>query len=331
MAIHIQRRKFIGTVGSAIAWPIAAGAQQPAAMPVIGYLNAFSAQGAAKRLAAFLKGLGESGYVEGRNVAIEYRWAESQFDRLPAMMADLVHRQVAVIAATTTSAALAAKAAATTIPIVFETGTDPVQLGLVASLNRPGGNVTGITNLSVEIGPKRLELLHELVPAARLIGLLVNQADTVLAQAHLRAIQSAANTLGLELQVLNASSEYDFDAAFANLIRLRADGLVISPDSAFTRGMEQLVTLTIRHSVPAVYLYREFAAAGGLMSYGPDMTETYRTVGVYTGRILKGEKPEDMPVQQVTKVKLYINLKTAKALGITVPLPLSGRADELFE
>jgi putative tryptophan/tyrosine transport system substrate-binding protein len=328
----MRRRKFISLLGgAAAAWSLGARAQQPPAMPVIGFLNAFSVQGAAKRLAAFLKGLAENGYVEGRNVAIEYRWAESQFDRLPAMMADLVHRQVAVIAATTTPAALAAKAATTTIPIVFETGTDPVQLGLVDSLSRPGGNVTGITNLSVEIGPKRLELLHELVPAARVIGLLVNQADTALAQAQLRAIQSAANTLGLELQVLNASTEREFDAAFANLIRLRAGGLVISPDFAFTRGMEQLATLTIRHSVPAVYLYREFAAAGGLMSYGPDMTETYRMAGIYTGRILKGEKPADLPVQQVTKVGLYINLKTAKALGITVPLPLSGRADELFE
>jgi putative ABC transport system substrate-binding protein len=328
----MRRRKFISLLGGAAAtWSLGARAQQPPAMPVIGFLNAFSVQGAAKRLAAFLKGLAENGYVEGRNVAIEYRWAESQFDRLPAMMADLVHRQVAVIAATTTPAALAAKAATTTIPIVFETGTDPVQLGLVDSLSRPGGNVTGITNLSVEIGPKRLELLHELVPAARVIGLLVNQADTALAQAQLRAIQSAANTLGLELQVLNASTEREFDAAFANLIRLRAGGLVISPDFAFTRGMEQLATLTIRHSVPAVYLYREFAAAGGLMSYGPDMTETYRMAGIYTGRILKGEKPADLPVQQVTKVGLYINLKTAKALGITVPLPLSGRADELFE
>jgi putative tryptophan/tyrosine transport system substrate-binding protein len=328
----MRRRKFISLLGgAAAAWSLGARAQQPPAMPVIGFLNAFSVQGAAKRLAAFLKGLAENGYVEGRNVAIEYRWAESQFDRLPAMMADLVHRQVAVIAATTTPAALAAKAATTTIPIVFETGTDPVQLGLVDSLSRPGGNVTGITNLSVEIGPKRLELLHELVPAARVIGLLVNQADTALAQAQLRAIQSAANTLGLELQVLNASTEREFDVAFANLIRLRAGGLVISPDFAFTRGMEQLATLTIRHSVPAVYLYREFAAAGGLMSYGPDMTETYRMAGIYTGRILKGEKPADLPVQQVTKVGLYINLKTAKALGITVPLPLSGRADELFE
>jgi putative ABC transport system substrate-binding protein len=282
-------------------------------------------------LAAFLKGLGENGYVESRNVSIEYRLAESQFDRLPAMMADLVHRQVTVIAATTTPAALAAKAATTTIPIIFETGTDPVRLGLVARLNRPGGNVTGITNLSVEIGPKRLELLHELVPTARVIGLLVNQADTALAQAQLRAIQSAANTLGLELQVVNASSEHDFDAAFANLIRSRAGGLVISADSVFTRSMEQLATLTVRHSVPAVYLYREFAAAGGLASYGTEITETYRMAGIYTGRILKGEKPAELPVLQPTKFELVINLKTAKALGITVPLPLSGRADELIE
>src|SRR5262249_53503404 len=203
--------------------------------------------------------------------------------------------------------------------------------GLVTSLNRPGGNVTGITNLTVEIGPKRLELLHELVPAARVIGLLLNQADTALAQAQLRAIQSAANTLGVELQVLNASSEHDFDAAFANLIRSRAGGLVISADQVFTRGMQQLAALTVRHSVPAIYLYREFAAAGGLMSYGPDTIESYRMAGFYTGRILKGAKPADLPVLQGTKFDLYINLKTAKALGITVPLPLSGRADEVFE
>jgi putative ABC transport system substrate-binding protein len=332
MATYIRRREFIVTLGSVASWPLAAHAQQPA-MPVIGYLNAFSAQAQdqAKRLAAFLKGLGEKGYVESRNVSIEYRWAESQFDRLPAMMADLAHRQVTVIAATTTPAALAAKAATTTIPIIFETGTDPVRLGLVARLNRPGGNVTGITNLSVEIGPKRLELLHELVPTARVIGLLVNQADTALAQAQLRAIQSAANTLGLELQVVNASGEHDFDAAFANLIRLRAGGLVISADSVFTRSMEQLATLTVRHSVPAIYLYREFAAAGGLASYGTEITETYRMAGIYAGRILKGEKPAELPVLQPTKFELVINLKTAKALGITVPLPLSGRADELIE
>ena len=331
MTVTIGRRELLSALGgAAAAWPLAARAQQPGT-PVIGFLNSASAQGAAKQLAAFLKGLGENGYVEGRNVAIEYRWAESQFDRLPAMMADLVHRQVAVIAATTTPAALAAKTVTTTIPIVFETGTDPVQLGLVTSLNRPGGNITGVTQLIVEVAPKRLELLHELVPTARVIGLLVNQAAPALAQAQLRAIQSAADTLGLELQVLNASSEHDFDAAFASLIRLRAGGLVIGAHSVFTRSMEQLANLTVRHSVPAVYLYREFAAAGGLASYGPDITESYRMAGIYTGRILKGEKPADLPVQQVTKIELYINLKTAKALGITVPLPLSGRADELFE
>jgi len=327
----MKRREFITLVGGAAAtWPLAVRAQQPA-MPVIGFLNAGFAQGAAKQLAAFLKGLGENGYVEGRNVSIEYRWAESQFDRLPAMMVDLVHRQVAVIAATTTPAALAAKTVTTTVPIVFETGTDPVQLGLVASMNRPGGNITGVSQLIVEVAPKRLELLHELIPTARVIGLLVNPTASALAQAQLRAIQSAADTLGLELQVLNVSSEQDFDAAFASLIRLRAGGLVISADSVFLRSMEQLATLTVRHSVPAVYQYREFAAAGGLMSYGPDITESYRMAGIYTGRILKGEKPTDLPVQQVTKVELYINLKTAKALGITVPLPLSGRADEVFE
>ena len=327
----MKRREFITLLGgAAAAWPLVARAQQPA-MPMIGFLNSASAQGAAKQLAAFLKGLGENGYVEGRNVAIEYRWAESQFDRLPAMMADLVHRQVAVIAATTTPAALAAKTVTTTIPIVFETGTDPVQLGLVTSLNRPGGNITGVSQLIVEVAPKRLELLHELVPTARVMGLLVNQAAPALAQAQLRAVQSAADTLGLELQVLNASSEHDFDAAFEKLIRLRAGGLVISADSVFLRGMEQLAVLTIRHAVPAIYQYREFAAAGGLMSYGPDITESYRMAGIYTGRILKGEKPADLPVQQVTKIELYINLKTAKALGITVPLPLSGRADEIFE
>jgi putative ABC transport system substrate-binding protein len=326
----MRRRDCITLLGGAAVWPLAARAQQPG-MPVIGFLNSASAQGAAKQLAAFLKGLGENGYVEGRNVAIEYRWAESQFDRLPAMMADLVHRQVAVIAATTTPAALAAKTVTTTIPIVFETGTDPVQLGLVTSLNRPGGNITGVTQLIVEVAPKRLELLHELVPTARVMGLLVNPAAPALAQAQLRAVQSAADTLGLELQVLNASSEHDFDAAFEKLIRLRAGGLVVSADSVFLRGMEQLAVLTIRHAVPAIYQYREFAAAGGLMSYGPDITESYRMAGIYTGRILKGEKPADLPVQQVTKIELYINLKTAKALGITVPLPLSGRADELFE
>jgi len=300
-------------------------------MPVVGFLNASSLDGYRPMVTAFRRGLQESGYVEGRNVAIEYRWADGQIDRLPAMMADLVHRQVAVIAATTTAAALAAKAASSTIPIVFTTAGDPVRLGLVASMNRPGGNITGVSLLIVEVAPKRLEVLHELVPTARVIGLLVNQANTALAQPQLRAIQSAADTLGLELQVLNASSEHDFDAAFANLIRLRAGGLVISADPVFVRGMEQLVALTIRHAVPAVSFNREFAAAGGLASYGGSITEAYRLAGINTGRILKGEKPADLPVQQATKVELYINLKTARALGLTVPLPLIGRADEVIE
>jgi putative tryptophan/tyrosine transport system substrate-binding protein len=325
----MKRREFITLLGGAAAWPLAARAQQ--AMPVVGFLNASSLDGYRPMVTAFRQGLQESGYVEGRNVAIEYRWADGQFDRLPAMMADLVHRQVAVIAATTTAAALAAKAATTTIPIVFTTAGDPVRLGLVASMNRPGGNITGVSQLIVEVAPKRLEVLHELVPTARVIGLLVNRADTALAQSQLRAIQSAADTLGLELQVLNASSEHDFDAAFANLIRLRAGGLVISADPAFVRGMEQLVALTIRHAVPAVSYSREFAAAGGLASYGGVITESYRLAGIYTGRVLKGEKPADLPVQQSTKVELIINLKTAKALGIEIPPTLLARADEVIE
>ena len=326
----MKRREFIRLIGgAAAAWPLAAGAQQP--LPVVGFLHASSLDGFRPAVTAFGQGLQESGYVEGRNVAIEYRWADGQFDRLPGMAADLIRRQVDVIAATTTAAALAAKAATTTIPIVFETGGDPIQLGLVASLNRPGGNVTGVTQLLQEVAPKRLELLHELVPTARVIGLLINQADTALAQAQLRAIQSAADTLGLELQVLNASSERDFGAVFAKLTELRAGGLVISADPFFTTRQEQLAALAVRHAVPAVSQNREFAAAGGLASYGGGITESYRLAGIYTGRILKGEKPADLPVQQVTKVELYINLKTAKALGIAVPLPLSGRADEVIE
>jgi putative tryptophan/tyrosine transport system substrate-binding protein len=246
-------------------------------------------------------------------------------------VADLVHREVAVIATTSTPAVLAAKAATTTIPIVFETGSDPVQLGLVASLSRPGGNVTGVTNLTLEVTPKRLELLYELLPTARVMALLVNPADPVLAEASTRSVQAAARTLGLELHVLKATSEHDFDAVFANLIQLRAGGLVIGPDALFTSRMEQLAALALHHAVPTIYQNREFAAAGGLISYGGSLTESYRLTGGYAGRVLKGEKPAGLPVQQVTKVELYINFKTAKALGITVPLPLSGRADELFE
>jgi putative tryptophan/tyrosine transport system substrate-binding protein len=325
----MRRREFMTLLGSAACpWPRAVRAQQTA-MPLIGYLNAGSPDEG--RLPAFRRGLQESGYVEGSNVAIEYRWAEGRIDRLPAMAADLIHRQVTVIAATSTPAALAAQAATTNIPIVFETGNDPVQLGLVVSLNRPGGNVTGVTSLIVAVAPKRLELLRELVPKASVMALLVNPADRALAQLQTREVLAAARTLGLELHVLNASSERDFDAVFANLIRLRAGGLVIGAGSLVLRNIEQLAALTVRHAMPAIYQAREFPAAGGLMSYGPDINEAYRLAGVYTGRVLKGDKPADLPVWQSTRFELVINLKAAKALGITVPLPLSGRADELIE
>jgi putative tryptophan/tyrosine transport system substrate-binding protein len=330
MVIGIGRRQFTAALGStAVAWSIAARAQQPA-MPVIGFMNVESPQGYARPLAAFLKGLGEAGYTEGQNVAIEYRWAEGQTDRLPAMAADLVHRQVAVIAATTLGAALAAKAATTTIPIVFETAAVPVKLGLVASLNRPGGNVTGVTQLTVGLVPKELELLHEVLPTARVMALLVNPRDAS-AETELREMMAAAQSLGLELHVLNASTEHDFDAVFTKLIELRAGALVIGTFAFFTSHAQQLGALAARHSVPAVYKGREFAAAGGLMSYGSDVTDSYHLAGNFTGRILKGEKPSDLPVQQATKIELIINLKTAKSLGITFPLTLLGRADEVIE
>jgi len=328
----VKRREFITLLGDAAAavWPLAARGQQPT-LPVVGFLNATSLDGYRPMVNAFRQGLQESGYVEGRNVAIEYRWAEGRIDRLPALAAELVDRRVSVIATTTLPAAFAAKAATTTIPIVFETGGDPVQLGLVASLNRPGGNVTGVTQLNQEVAPKRLELLHELVPAARVVAFLVNPADPASAEPVLRASQAAAHTLGLDLHVLNASTERDFDGVFANVIRLRAGGLVIGSDAFFTARREQLAALALHHAVPAVYQSREFAAAGGLMSYGGSLTDSYRLAGVYVARILKGEKPGELPVQQGTKVELFLNLKTAKALGITVPLPLSGRADEVIE
>jgi putative tryptophan/tyrosine transport system substrate-binding protein len=247
------------------------------------------------------------------------------------MAADLIHRQVDVIAALTTPAALAAKAATTTIPIVFETGNDPVQLGLVASLNRPGGNITGATQTNVEIAPKQLELLHDLIPNATVIALLVNPADHATTETESKAVLSASRALGLELHVLNASTESDFEGAFASVRQLRAGGLVIATEALFTTHSEQLAALAMRHAVPAIYKGREFAAAGGLLSYGSDITESYRLAGIYTGRILKGEKPADLPVQQATKIELYINLKTAGALGVTIPLPLLGRADEVIE
>jgi putative tryptophan/tyrosine transport system substrate-binding protein len=327
----MRRREFITLLGGAGAtWPLLARAQQPP-MPVIGFINFTSAKDYTRQLSAFLKGLSEAGYVEGRNVAIEYRWAENQSDRLPAMLADLIHRQVAVIAATTTPAALAAKAAATTIPIVFETSGDPVTLGLVASLSRPGGNVTGVTQSNLEIAPKQMQLLHEMVPTATVMALLINPENPDLARSNTKAVQAAARNLGLEIHVLQASAERDFDAVFSKLIDLRVGGLMIGPDPFFTSRSEQLGALTARHAVPAVYENREFTVAGGLMGYGGNGVEAYRTAGNYTGRILKGDKPADLPVQQVTAVEMYINLKTAKALGLEVPNTLIGRADEVIE
>lgn len=326
----MRRRDFIALIGSsAMAWPTKARAQT-SAMPVIGFMNGGTSL-EAWRWTAFRQGLRATGYVTDQNVHVEFRWAEGHYDRLPEMAADLVRRQVNVIAATGALPALAAKAATAIIPIVFETASDPIQLGLVDNLNRPGGNVTGVTQLNVEIAPKLVELLHELVPTARVMALLVNPAASILAESQSRAIQSAADKFGLELQVLNASSEQDFDAVFADVVSLRAGGLVISADPVFTHGIERLAALTLRHAVPAIYVYREFALAGGLISYGSDHSESYRLAGIYAGRILKGERPADLPVQQATKVELYINLKTANTLGIALPLALSGRADELIE
>jgi putative tryptophan/tyrosine transport system substrate-binding protein len=325
-----SRRDFITLIGGAAALPLAARAQQPA-MPVVGFLNGASPDGYALNVAAFRQGLKEAGYVDGQNATIEYRWAENHYDRLPALAAGLVQQTVTVIAATTTPAALAAKAATSMVPIVFTTGGDPIKLGLVASLSRPGGNVTGSTQLSVEVGPKRLELARELFPGATTFALLVNPTNPIAATV-LKDLQAVADTLGVRLHVLHASTEADFEADFATAVQLRAAALVIStPDPLFGSHAAQLGALALRHRVPAIYFQREFAAAGGLISYGGSITETYRLAGLYAGRILKGEKPADLPVVQSAKVELILNLKTAKALGITVPLPLSGRADEIIE
>ena len=330
MAMHIRRREFIVTLGGAAAWPHAARAQQ-SAMPKIGVLSSKSPSEEARLLVRFRQGLYEIGYVEGHNVAIEYSWAENQNERLQALAADLVRRQVTVIAAVgSTPAALAAKVATTTIPIVFMTAGDPVQLGVVSSMSRPGSNMTGVASFGVEVGPKRAELLHEVVPTATTMALLINPSSPAVAESTTKEVQAAARTLGLNLQVVHASTELDFDTVFATLIQ-RAGGLVISPDAFFTARAEQLAALALRHRVPAIYQYPEFTAAGGLMSYGGNLTDLYRQAGVYVGQILKGEKPADMPVQQITKVELIINLKTAKALGLTIPPMLLARADEVIE
>jgi putative ABC transport system substrate-binding protein len=327
----MRRRDFIAFLGgAALAWPLVAQAQQPH-MPAVGVLGATSASGFAAQLAAFRRGLSEAGVVEGRDAAIEYRWADDQYERLPELAADLVRRQVAVIATIGGNAAsVAARAATKTIPIVFHGSVDPVEAGFVASLNRPGGNMTGVVSLNVDTGQKRLELLHELVPTANTIALLLNPTNAV-AETQSNDLLAAARTLGLELHVLHASREGEFEPAFARLMQLRAGGLVIGTDGFLVSRSERLAALTLRHALPAIFQYRAFAEAGGLMSYGGSVTDSYRLSGVYTGRILKGEKPADLPVQQATKVELIINLKTARALGLTVPLPLLGRADEVIE
>jgi putative tryptophan/tyrosine transport system substrate-binding protein len=324
----MRRREVIALVGGAVAWPIAAHAQQPS-LPVIGLLMGGSPQSQAYRVVAFRKGLGDIGYVEGQNVAIEYRWAEGQYDRVPPMAAELVRRQVAVIVANFPGA-LAVKAATTTIPIVFTTAGDPVQSGLVASMSRPGGNLTGATQVSAELMPKRLEVAHELVPAATVIALLVNPTNP-LTETILRDVQAAARILGVQVHVLHASTDRDFDTVFATLVQLRPGALVIGTDGFFVGRTEQLAALTVRHAVPTIFQDRAFAVAGGLTSYGGSVRELYRQAASYIDRILRGDKPADLPVQAATRFETTVNLKTAKALGLTVPPGLLVAADEVIE
>jgi putative ABC transport system substrate-binding protein len=328
MSICFRRREFISALGGATVWPFVARAQRR--MPVVGFLDPSPADLSMGLVRAFRQGLGETGYIEGRSVAVEYRYADSDLDRLPGLAADLVRLDVNVIAAPGDAAGQAAKAATPTIPVIFVAGVDPIEVGLVASLNRPGGNATGVSMLNAELAPKRAELLHELVPGAAVVALLVNPTspNTEIVS---RRVQVAARTLGLQLHILQASRERDFDAVFADLVRLRAGGLLMATDGLFNSRSYRLAALTVRHAIPAIYQYRAFAAAGGLMSYGGSLIEAVRQVGVYTGRVLRGEKPADLPVQRITKVELTINLKTAKALGLTVPITILGRADEVIE
>jgi putative ABC transport system substrate-binding protein len=336
MRAIMKRREFIALIGgaaaaSSLAWPLAARAQQPA-LPVVGYLTSRSPSADARLLVSFRQGLSEAGFVEGRNVAIEYRYAEAQFDRLPSLIADLVRRQAAVIVTTgSVQGALAAKAATATIPIVFTTGGDPVKEGLVRSLNRPGSNLTGVTTSFGEVAPKRLGLLREVSPKAAMIGVLVNPKDPVTTSNETNDMRTAARSVGQRIEILQAGGERDIDAAFASLIDMRGDALLVVPDPLFVTQADQLVALAARHAIPALYWRREFAAAGGLMSYGSSLAEALRVVGVYAGRILKGAKPADLPVQQPTKFELVINLKTAKALGLTIPQTLLVAADEVIE
>jgi putative tryptophan/tyrosine transport system substrate-binding protein len=327
----MRRRDFIKGVGASAAWPLIARAQQ-STMPVIGFLGSSSADPYVNRLRYFRQGLSKTGFIEGQNVAIDYRWAEEQYDRLPALATLLVQHQVAVIvAAGGTPSALATKAATATIPIIFAVGIDPVAAGLVSSLNRPGGNITGVTNLNLEVGPKRLELMRELLPSITVIAVLVNPTNPVITESVVRSLQAPASRFGLKLHVLSASTERDIDKAFTAVAQLGAGALIVGTDNFFNSQSEHIATLSMRHAIPTIFQYRPFVAAGGLLSYGSDETEYYRLVGVYAGRILKGEKPADLPVQRSTKVELIINLKTAKTLGLTVPMSLLGRADEVIE
>src|SRR5262245_35861973 len=330
MAIHIRRREFIFALGSATAWPLAARAQQTG-IPVVGFLHSGSPEPYAHRVAGFRQGLSEAGFIEGQNVAIEYRWAEGQYDRLPALAAELVRRQVAVIVATPTPSVLAAKSATATIPIVFSVGDDPVKLGLVSSLARPDGNLTGVNFFGAEVTSKRLELLRELIPRIRRLAVLVNPSNAAISETTVRAVEAAARGMGVQVQVFNAGTSREIDDAFANLARERSDAVFVGGDTVFTNRRVQLVTLAARYMIPSSFSQREFTEVGGLMSYSANNRDTNRLMGVYSGRILKGAKPADLPVVQPTKFELVINAQTARMLSLTLPASLLAIADEVIE